>query len=96
MVKDRNKGYVRKRTSKYIDRLTYDPSRHNRKEVRKRLQTLQVRQMEEHVPPDPKQVVKFGSININGLDLDSGWAVQELLKKKELDVSKCILLYLIP
>ena len=95
MAKDRHKGNVRMRTAKYIDRLTYDPSRHKRKEVRKRLQALQARQMEQHVPPDPKQVVKFGSININGLDLDSGWAVQELLKNKELDVSECLLLYLI-
>ena len=50
MGKDRNKGHIRMRTSKYIDRLTYDPSRHKRKEVRKRLQALQARQMEQHVP----------------------------------------------
>ena len=78
---------TRLRTTKFIDRLTYNPNKHKRKEARRRVKELQARAVQNQSSPDPKPVVKFGAINVNGLDLDSGWAVQELLKNKNFDVS---------
>ena len=79
---------TRLRTTKYIDRLTYIPNKHKRKEARKRMKALHARMIHQPNPPDPKPAIKFGAINVNGLDIDSGWAVQELLKNKNIDVSE--------
>lgn len=93
MGKSRNERYARLRTklrtTKYIDRLTYDPDKHKRKEARRRIKELDDREIQQPNLPDPKPAIKFGAINVNGLDLDSGWAVQELLKNKNFDVSDC-------
>ena len=41
--------------------------------------------------PSPPQAApvktKFGSFNVNGLDVESSWAVQQLLVNKGFDVS---------
>ena len=37
-------------------------------------------------PPPPKSVLKFGSFNVNGLDLETSWAVGQLLQDNEFDV----------
>ena len=39
------------------------------------------------VEPLPKITIRFGSLNINGLDLEATWAVEQLLETHELDVS---------
>ena len=36
--------------------------------------------------PSPVSSLKFGSININGLDLEASWAVDQLLKNRGYDV----------
>ena len=36
--------------------------------------------------------IKFGSFNINGLDFESSWAVEELLKSRGFDVCLFLLL----
>ena len=79
---------TRLRTTKYIDRLTYNPTKHKRKDARKRMKALHARELHHPNPPDPRPALKFGAINVNGLDLDSCWAVQELLKNKKFDVSE--------
>ena len=33
------------------------------------------------------QTLKFGSLNINGLDIEAGWAAQQLLTNRGFDVS---------
>ena len=39
-----------------------------------------------HTPMDASCHLKFASMNINGLDHESFWAVQELLRHREFDV----------
>ena len=43
------------------------------------------------VPPrdqEPKTFLKFGAFNINGWDLDVGWAINQLISDRSFDVSK--------
>ena len=35
----------------------------------------------------PPAMIKFGSFNVNGLDVESSWAVQQLLREKGFNVS---------
>ena len=39
-----------------------------------------------HTPMDASCPLKFASMNINGLDHESLWVVQELLRHREFDV----------
>ena len=39
-------------------------------------------------PPALKTSSTIGSININGMDIEANWAVGQLLKKHDFDVSK--------
>ena len=39
----------------------------------------------------PVSTMKFGSFNINGLDFESTWAVEELLKTRGFDVGVFLL-----
>ena len=86
--KDRHKI----QTTKIMDRLTYSPKKHKQrrvKDMRERLQSKAPPPASKPLPPPTK--LKFGSFNVNGLDLEACWAVQELLDKRGFDVS-CILL----
>ena len=40
----------------------------------------------ESVPQPSSSTLKFASININGLDLEAEWFVNEVLKTRQLDV----------
>ena len=73
-------------TNKIIDRITYNPETHKQKvtkNLRQRLQRKKILQPNQALPPTS---LKFGSFNINGLDLETCWAVEELLKKRGFDV----------
>ena len=48
---------------------------------------LQMREMKDPKTSLPKTTLKFGSFNVNGLDLEVGWSVQQLLREREYDVS---------
>ena len=77
----------KKRTGRLIDRPTYCPAQHKRKYTKKLREKLQARR--PTVPdPEPSQVstLKFGSININGLDLEASWAVDQLILNRGYDV----------
>ena len=77
----------RKRTSKIIDRLTYCPKKHKQKHTKHLRKQLQTR--DPPAPPKaptPSTSIKFGSININGLDLEASWAVDQLISKRGFDV----------
>ena len=87
----RGNGNVKKariRTAKIMDRLTFSPRKHKRKETRKRLKALQDRSPSPVKPPDCSPNIKFGSININGMSVKTGWAVQEILRTREFDLRK--------
>ena len=75
-------------TSKIIDRLTYSPHKHKQKFTNKLRTHLQARAPTVTAPTvAPPQSIKFGSININGLDLEANWAIEQLITKKKFDVS---------
>ena len=75
------------RTNKIVDRLGYAPAKHKRKERRKMIQKLQARVMTPIVEPEPKNFLKFGSFNINGMDLEVNWAINQLISDRGFDVS---------
>ena len=77
-----------KRTSKIIDRLGYSPAKHKHKERRKMRQKLQERVLVHPRDQEPKTFFKFGAFNINGWDLDVGWAINQLISDRSFDVSK--------
>ena len=81
------KARARLRTAKVIDRLTYSPKKHKRKEMRKRIEALQAQKPLSQKAAEPNPTIKFGSFNINGLDLETGWAVEQLLISRGFDVS---------
>ena len=79
---------VKIRTAKVMDRLTICPGKHKQKVTRKRRQEQKKKRVFSDRPPPPKSVLKFGSFNVNGLDLETLWAVEQLLRDNEFDVIK--------
>ena len=77
---------VKMRSAKVMDRLTFCPNKHKQKVTRKLRQELQMKRVSTERPPPPKSVLKFGSFNVNGLDLETSWAVGQLLQANEFDV----------
>ena len=74
-------------TNKVLDRITFNPNIHKQKNLKKMRQALQQREIQEPQSTRPvSPSIKFGSFNINGLDIETSWAVGELLKKHEFDV----------
>ena len=51
------------------------------------IQKLQVRVMTPVVEPEPKSYLKFGSFNINGMDLEVNWVINQLISSRSFDVS---------
>ena len=88
-------GAIRKRgkktnTNKIVGRLTYSPQKHKQQYTRRLRKDLQSKTHTPSAPATPPVTIKFGSININGLDMEAGWAIEQLITKKKLDVSKKI------
>ena len=84
----RNVRRSKLRTTKVLDRLTFCPAKHKRKEARGRIKALQDRQQPDAKPspPDNGPDIKFGSFNINGMSAETGWAIGELLRTRNFDV----------
>ena len=82
-----NERRAKKRTTKIVDRLTYSPKNHKKKEVREMKKKLQAKEPTKITPPIISQTLKFGSFNVNGLDLEAGWAVEKLITNRGFDVS---------
>ena len=78
---------ARKRTTKLIDRLTYSPAKHKNKKVRELRAKLQKKDPVIDKPKVQDTIIKFGSFNVNGLDLEVGWAVEQLLSNRGFDVN---------
>ena len=55
--------------------------------MRKRIEALQAQKPLSQKPAEPNPTIRFGSFNINGLDLETGWAVEQLLISRGFDVS---------
>ena len=71
---------------KIINKLTYNPAKHKQKRTKEARLLLQQRVIPNPKPVLPTTTIKFGSFNVNGLDLEAAWAVGELLKQKGFDV----------
>ena len=82
-----NERRAKKRTTKIVDRLTYSPKKHKKKEVREMKKKLQAKEVPKITPSINSQTLKFGTFNINGLDLEAGWAVEKLITNRGIDVS---------
>ena len=87
----RNGRYAKNRpkaqTNKLVSRITYNPQKHKNLKVRQMREKLQQREAIKEPPiSHPKTQVKFGSFNVNGLDMEVGWAVQQLLQTRGFDV----------
>ena len=83
----RRTNYVKKRTSRLIDRITYCPKTQKQKFVKSLRRKLQSRkQINDDNEPVAKTSLKFGSININGLDMEASWAVSQILSNRGYDV----------
>ena len=73
-------------TNKIIDRITFNPQKHKNKVRKKLRQKLGKGSIAPQLPIAPSASLKFGSLNINGLDLEASWAVDQLLDTKGFDV----------
>ena len=79
----------KKRTGKIIDRLVYCPEKQKQKYTKKLRKKLESRADKVvKAVPAPSTSIKFGSININGLDLEASWAVDQLLSTRGYDVAQ--------
>ena len=66
-------------TNKIMDRLTYSPVKHKQRKVKEMRQRLQEKPSNHELKiTTPPIKTKFGSFNVNGLNLEACWAVQEL------------------
>ena len=74
------------RTTKLVDKLTYNPKKHKQKITRKLRQNLQSRPLPIISPVATPTSLKFGSFNVNGLDIEASWAVDQLLTERGFDV----------
>ena len=93
MPNARDRG-ARKRTTRTIDRLSYSHKKHKNKKRKEMRQKLQEKVLPATNPSDTnRENIKFGSFNINGLDLEAEWAVNQLLITRNFDVGKIIYLY---
>ena len=82
-----NSFHAKKRTSKIIDRLTYSPNKHKNKKRRKMRESLIAMKPQTIKAPIIKETLKLGSFNVNGLDIEARWAVEQLLDTRDFDVS---------
>ena len=85
---DRNvNSRAKAQTNKIVSKLTYSPAKHENKKLREMRATLQKRRVQEPRIPRRTTTLKFGSFNVNGLDLEVGWTIQQILKNRGFDVS---------
>ena len=77
----------RLQTNKLLDRITYSPTKHKQKKVKNMRQKLQEKALPSALKTLLPTKIKFGSFNVNGLSLETCWAVQELLRTREFDVT---------
>ena len=79
------------RANKNIVRISYNPNKDKQK-TRKALRDKLKEQAQQRKPVESRcseteTSLHIGSINVNGIDLEAAWAVSELLREREFDVS---------
>ena len=81
----RRKLDFKKRTTRVVDRLIYCPAQHKQKQKKLLRKKLRSKRPTDQVIREPS--TKIGSIYLNGLDLETGWAVEQIITNYELDAS---------
>ena len=81
------KRNTKPQTNKILDRITFNPQKHKQKVTKSLRKKLQQKNLPIPNQPQSSTTLKFGSFNINGLDLEASWAVEQILKKRGFDVS---------
>ena len=82
-----HKFYHQRQTSrKIVDRLTCNPKKHKQKKTKAMRQKLQEQTPKTPKPTTTPTILKFGSMNVNGLDVEASWAVQQLVSRRGFDV----------
>ena len=74
-------------SKKIVDKITYNPIKHKQLATRTLRAKLQQKNIPKTIPAPPSPKLKFGSFNVNGLDIEAAWAVEQLLTKRGFDVS---------
>ena len=78
-------------TRKIVGRITYNPVKHKQQKVRALRRKLQEKSINPDTPAlAPPKEIKFGSFNVNGLNVEAAWAVEKLVKERGFDVIKLI------
>ena len=83
----RNKVAIKIRTKKIIDRISYEPKKHKQKFTKSLRAQLASKRVSNNPSKEDNEMMRFGSINVNGLYQEHHWAIEEVLKDKNLDVS---------
>ena len=92
----RSRSRQKLRTAKVLDRITYSPSKHKQKNVRKMRQQLMLRPCISSIDESPTTPsIKFGSFNVNGMDAETFISIQNTLVSRGFDVTLLLLLYTI-
>ena len=90
----RRRHSVRVRQSRrIISEITYSPVKHKNKDMRYLRRELAKRKLQNTKPPSEGGMteIKFGSINLDGLDMETYHAVSEIIKKYQFDVVNQVL-----
>ena len=74
---------------KFIDRISSSQSAPTEHRKTKR-QTLRNKPLSASSSHAPSSTLKFGSMNLNGLNLETSWAVEELILEHKFDVKNII------
>ena len=75
-------------TNKIVDRILYNPVKHKQKWTRKRRKELMSRPPMTRPATNERETftLKVGSFNVNGLDIETCYSIEELVKSRQLDV----------
>ena len=77
---------ARTRPNNLRNRLTYCPNRDKNKFTRKLRDTLQSMPTVPVLPSAPACTIEVGAINIDGLDMETPWALSQIVDKYNLKV----------
>ena len=81
-----NRKGKKKSTRKIVSRLGYNPVKDKGKFTAGLRRVLQARNQPEIDIPSSPQVLNIGAININGLSLESSWALEQIITQYDLKV----------
>ena len=76
----------RNRSNQIVSRLSYCPTKDKGRYTGKLRAQLQAKELPSTVSPVPISTIEIGAININGMDMESSWALEQIVSKYNLQV----------